>query len=127
MEEAMAMRMLVQYLKYSEKDARRVLADVNGWIAKEKKGEDDLLSRQLGRHVTVDKTIKGYPFSWLPSLLFQAGEIGKIRAEDLIRHDFSVRETKRELDAMLTQAFCDPEAYGVLRSPHEEDPGPHQC
>lgn len=119
MEETLAIRMLVHHLKYSEKDARRVLADVNNWIAQEKGGEDELLSRQLGRQVTVDKTIKGYPFSWLPNLLLQSGEIGKIRAEDLIRHDFSVGETPEELDAMLTQAFCDPDSLRVIRSLHE--------
>lgn len=119
MKETMAIRMLVKRLKYSGKDARRVLANVNDWIAKEKEGEDELLSRQLGRQVTVDKTIKGYPFSWLPYLLCQSGEIGRIRAEDLIRHDFSVRETKKELDAMLTQAFCDPDSLRVIRSLHE--------
>lgn len=109
MEATMALRMLTTKLNYSEKDACQVLSDVNDWIAQQKKEEDDLLSQQLGRQVTVDKTIKGYPLSWLPYLLQQSGEIGKTRAKDLVRHDFSIRETPEELDALLTQAFCAPE------------------
>lgn len=108
MEATMALRMLMEKLNYSEKDARQVLADVNDWIARQKEGEDELLSKQLGRRVTVDKTIGGYPFSWLPFLLIQSEEIGKTRAKDLVRRDFSICETPEELDALLTQAFCAP-------------------
>lgn len=107
MTEERAIRFLRQHLGYTVGDAQRVLAHVNAYIATDKlAGEERVLSMAQGVEVHTRRDITRFPESMFASLLLESGETGKVRFQDLIRHDLTLRETPEELDAMLTQAFC---------------------
>lgn len=104
MEASRALRFLEEHVGHTPKHARRILCRTNLFVAEKHSGEDVVLATRLGP-VSTDKTIGRYPDSHFLGLLAEAGEIGHERAEFLVRHDLTVRETPAELDAMLTQAF----------------------
>lgn len=87
-----ALQVLKEHLGYTDETAPLVLRSVDAAIVAHK-----------GEGHSIDD--EGYPLDWLPALLLQAGEIGNTRFMELLRTDFSPRETAAERDAMLTQAF----------------------
>lgn len=103
MEKTRAFRILTERMGYSGPDAEKMLSGLREYLLKEEQ----------------EKTIQNFPESWLLHLLNITGQLSDQERQYWVRHDLSLDETPQELDAMLTQAFCDPESFRVIRSLHE--------
>lgn len=84
-----ALRILQNTLGHTESGARQVLADVSCYLRRKDEG----------------KTLANYPVTWLPGILADSGEIGKVRLGELVRTDFAPELDQAEIDKLLTQAF----------------------
>lgn len=88
--EQKALNFFQQMLHHEPGVARRMLCDLNGFIAQKK-------HQAPGGRV---RSIADYPQSWLPALAIEAGMVSKYRAEELVREGWPLETPEEHVEAL---------------------------